>query len=147
MTRVGGDGAHALGTVLVAGALYFAGVFAVGFVLGVVRELWLVPAVGRRAGELLENPLMLVAMVLAARFIVRRSGAPATTAGRLVAGFVALVLLLVAELTVVLSLRGLTVAEYVEGRDPVSGSVYVVMLIVFALMPSLVGRAGGGRPG
>ena len=53
---------------------------------------------------------------------------------------VALSLLLVAELTVVLWLQGLTIGEYVPSRDPVAGSVYIVMLGVFAIMPLLVAR-------
>ena len=40
-----------------------------------------------------------------------------------------------AELGLVLTLRGLTVAEYVAGRDPISGSAYLFSLGVFALAP------------
>jgi hypothetical protein len=36
------------------GALYFAAVFATGFVLGAIRTLWLVPRMGTRAAELIE---------------------------------------------------------------------------------------------
>ena len=49
---------------------------------------------------------------------------------------------MIAELMLVLRLRGLSIAEYVGGRDPVSGTVYPGMLGVFAVMPSLVGRDG-----
>ena len=45
---------------LMAGALYFALVFAAGWVFGPVQELWVVPRLGRTAGLLLEAPLMLV---------------------------------------------------------------------------------------
>ncbi len=55
-------------------------------------------------------------------------------------GFIALGSLLVAELLVVLGLRGLSVSEYVRTRDPVSGIVYLLMLGVFALMPWLISR-------
>lgn len=37
-------------------------------------------------------------------------------------------------------LRGLSVKEYLATRDPVSGTVYYVMLGVFAIMPLLVAR-------
>ena len=60
-------------------------------------------------------------------------------------GGVALALLLIAELTLVLRLRGLSIAEYVASRDPVSGSIYAGMLGVFAVMPILVGRDGSAR--
>jgi hypothetical protein len=48
--------------------------------------------------------------------------------------------LLVAELTVVLWLRGLTIGEYLATRDPVAGTVYIMMLGVVAIMPLLVAR-------
>jgi hypothetical protein len=57
---------------LKAAALYFTLVFGTGFVLGPVRVLWAVPRFGIRAAELMEAPLMLMAMVLAARWTVRR---------------------------------------------------------------------------
>ena len=51
--------------VLKASALYFAGVFAAGFVLGAIRTLWAVPALGARAAELIEAPIMLLVVALA----------------------------------------------------------------------------------
>jgi len=58
----------------------------------------------------------------------------------LYSGLVALILLLFMEFSVVLGLQGLSIREYLAGRDPVAGAVYVVMLIVFALMPWLIGK-------
>lgn len=127
---------------LKAGALYFALVFAAGFVLGTIRVPWLVPRVGERIAELVEAPIMLVVMVLAARWVARRLVAPRTPARLLAVGSIALGLLLLAELTLVLGFRGLTLAEYVAGRDPVAGTVYAVMLGLFALMPAIVATKG-----
>src|SRR5262245_56776337 len=70
-----------------AGALYFAVVFETGFVLGPIRVPWVVPRVGIRAAELMEMPVMLVVVVLAARWIVRRF-APAAAIRRLRMGAV-----------------------------------------------------------
>ena len=53
---------------------------------------------------------------------------------------VALALLLIAELTLVLWLRSLTIHEYIASRDPVAGTVYIVMLGAFAIMPILFTR-------
>jgi hypothetical protein len=125
---------------LKAGAAYFGLVFAAGFALGFVRVVWIVPHVGVMWAELMEMPFMLAATVLAARWTVRRFRMPATILPRLTMGLVALGLLVCAELTLVLGLRGLSIAEYAATRDPVSGSVYVAMLVVFALMPLLVAR-------
>ena len=123
-----------------AGALYFAVVFATGFALGVLRVLWLVPRIGERTAELVEAPLMLLASFLWARWTMRRMSVPPIALRRLATGLVALALLLATELTVVLQLRGLTFADYIAGRDPIAGSVYMLDLLLFALMPLLVAR-------
>ncbi len=127
--------------VLRASALYFALAFGAGFLLGLARVLWLVPRVGVRAAELIEMPVMLVVIVFAARWVCRRFGVPRDFASRLGMGLVALALLLAAEFSFVLWLRGLTIGEYIAGRDPVAGAAYAVMLLAFALMPLLVRRA------
>jgi len=123
---------------LKSGALYFALVFGAGFVLGTVRTLWVVPRVGTRTAELLEAPIMLLVTILAVRWIVLRFAVPSTPSARLGMGCIALLLLLVAEFGFMLRLRRLTIREYFANRDPVSGTVYYVMLAVFAVMPLLV---------
>jgi type IV secretory pathway TrbD component len=125
---------------LKAGALYFVLVFGTGFVLGTIRTLWIVPRLGTRMAELMETPFMLAATILAARWIVCRLAVPCVASNRLGMGFVALGLMLVAEFGLVLWLRGLSIKEYLATRDPVSGTVYYVMLGVFAVMPLLVAR-------
>ena len=131
--------------VVVAGLHYFACVFGAGFVLGAIRVPLLVPRLGVRWAELIEMPLMLAVIVFAARWIVRRHRLGPRPAGRVGAGMLALALLLGAEFGLVLQLQGGTLATYVESRDPVSGSVYAAMLIVFALMPLVVARTTDGR--
>jgi hypothetical protein len=128
--------------VLKAGLLYFALVFGVGFVLGPMRVFWLVPHFGERTAELMEMPIMLMIMMVAAQWVVRRLAVPSTWSSRLGMGGFALGLLLAAEWVLVLWLRGLSIGEYVAGRDPVSGTVYLVMLGLFALMPLFVARRG-----
>ena len=124
--------------ILKAGALYFALVFGAGFVLGAIRILWIVPRFGTRIAELMETPIMFGVTILAARWIVRRLAVPPKLSSRLGMGCVGLGLMLVAEFTLVLWLRGLSISEYFATRDPVSGTVYYVMLGVFCIMPLLV---------
>lgn len=126
--------------ILRAGVLYFALVFGAGFVLGPIRILWGVPRFGARMAELMETPIMFVVIIVAARWIVRRLALPSTTTSRLGMGCIAFCLMLVAEFTLVLWLRGLSVSEYLSSRDPVSGTVYYVMLGIFAIMPLLLAR-------
>jgi hypothetical protein len=120
---------------------YFALVFGVGFVLGIVRVLWLAPQLGTQAAELAEAPVMLVVIFFAARWIAKRFAVPASAKMRLSVGLIAFACLLAVEFTVVLWLQGITIRESIANRDPVSGAVYAASLIVFALMPLFVSRS------
>jgi hypothetical protein len=124
--------------VVKAGVLYFALVFAVGFVLGAIRTVWVVPRVGTRTAELMEMPIMLAVTIVAARWIVLRLAVPIMWSARLEMGCMALVLMLIAEFGFVLWLRGLSIREYLATRDPVAGAAYYLLLIVFAIMPRIV---------
>jgi len=130
--------------ILKAGLCYFALVFGAGFVLGTIRVVFIVPRVGVRTAELMETPLMFVATLLAARWVVRRFSLPPRPMTRLGVGFVGLGVLLLLEFTVVLWIQGLTIGEYFESRDAVAGTVYIAMLGLFAIMPLLVTRKQGG---
>jgi hypothetical protein len=123
-----------------AGAIYFALVFGVGFMLGTIRVLWLVPAVGTRTAELLEMPVMLTVIILSARWVVRHFSMPYTASSRLGMGGIALALFLLLDFTVVLWIRGLSLSQYIESFDPVAGTAFFVMLGVFAVMPLFFAR-------
>ena len=126
--------------VLKGGVLYFAAVFAAGFLLGPIRIFWVVPHTGTRMAELLEAPIVLVLALMAARWIVRRCAVPPAWPRRLGMGGIALGLMLVAEFTLVLRLRGMSISQYLASRDPVAGTVYYPTLGVFAVLPMLVRR-------
>jgi hypothetical protein len=126
--------------ILKAGVLYFGLVFGVGFVLGAIRTLWVVPPVGTRMAEIMETSIMLVVTIVTARVVgsaprcavhaLRSTGdglRRASPHGRWEFGFV-------------LWIRGMSIGDYLGTRDPVSGTVYYVMLVVFAAMPLLVAR-------
>lgn len=120
--------------------LYFLIVFGVGFILGPIRVLWLVPRVGERAAELLELPLMLVAIVLAAGWINRRFAEITSPISKLGIGWIAFALMLSAEVILGMTLRGLSLAQIILDRDLLAGTAYYVSLILFALMPWLLSR-------
>jgi hypothetical protein len=127
--------------ILKAGVLYFAIVFGVGFLLGPIRILWAVPRVGARTAEVLEAPIMLVITIVVAWWITRRFAVPRTPSSQLGMGVVALVLMLIAEFGFVLWLRGLSIRDYLAGRNPVAAAVYYVTLLLFGVMPLLVSRS------
>jgi len=121
-----------------ASILYFAMVLGAGFILGVIRVPLLVPRIGERYAELLEMPIMFVVIVFSARHIIKRFKLPRTLAIRLQVGVSALALSVVAELLLAVALQSQSIAQYIASRDPVSGTVYLLLLLVFALMPSLL---------
>ena len=123
-----------------AALVYFCIVFGVGSLLGPIRVLVAVPRLGERMAELLEAPLMLLVIILGANWIVRRFHLPVGLIYRLGTGVIAFMLGLVFEFGLVLALRGLSLREYFESRDPIAASVYYLTLVLFALMPLLVRR-------
>ena len=126
--------------------LYFVIVLGTGFALGVVRVPFLVPRLGERYAELLEMPVMFVVIVLAARYVVRRFKLDPDLRVRLQVGFSALALSVAAELLLATVLQSQSLAQYIASRDPVSGSVYLLLLLVFALMPALLTHVGVPHP-
>lgn len=128
---------------LQAAGLYFLLVFSAGFMLGTVRVLFIVPAIGERAAELLEMPLMLLVVAMAARFIAGKfAGSIHGTPQWLHVGAIAFACMLTADVGVGVALRGMTVWQALVERDPVSGTAYYLALAFLALAPSLFARTG-----
>ena len=94
--------------VLKAGVVYFLVMFGVGWILGPIRELWAVPRFGRLTGVLLEAVIMLAAMAVSARWVIRRFHVKPTFGSTISIGLVALGILVPAELAGVVWLRGLS---------------------------------------
>ena len=125
---------------LQAALAYFAVVFAARFLLGVFRQVWAVPRVGVTGGALIEAPLLLAVMYLAAAWAVKREHVPAAARYRLSLGAVALTLQLIAEWAVALSIRQQSLTEYVGSRGLIGGLIYVLVLLVYLLLPFWLGR-------
>jgi len=119
---------------------YFAIVLGTGFVLGTIRVPFLVPRLGERYAELLEMPFMFIVIVFAADYVIRRFSLPSSSSIRLSVGFSALALVVIAELLLVAVFQDVSVNRYIASRDPVSGSVYLFVLLLFALMPYILTR-------
>jgi hypothetical protein len=125
---------------LKAGLLYFALVFAAGWVLGPIRELAVVPRFGRTVGVLLEAPLILGVSAWAARWVIRRLAVGFQYKPRFWMGMVALGLLLIAETLGSVLLRGMTLGEYAKNFASASGVIALLSFALFAIMPLLVAR-------
>jgi hypothetical protein len=133
-------------TVRIAGgaAVYFLIVFGVGFVLGPIRALWLEPMIGPAAATLCEAPFLLAAMLSAAVLVPARIGVPLDTRSLLRLGFIALEILLVADISVGTAIRGMTWAEQAAYYATPAGLMYAALLAVFTLLPALI-NTGNAR--
>lgn len=128
-----------------AGVLYVGLVFGAGFLLGVVRVTFLVPRFGERIAELAEMPLMFVVIHFAAKFITQRFISRIRGGGWIVVGGVGLFLLLLFELGLAGVLQDRPLSEYIKSWNPVSGTVYLVMLALFAVWPALQAKNAASR--
>ena len=129
-----------------AGLIYFVLVFAVGWILGPIRELWVVPQFGSLTGTLLEAIIMLIAMIVSASWVIRRFNPPQTLGSTISMGLVAFGILVPAEIAGVLWVRGLSVQEYLASFVTAPGAISLVMFVLFAVIPTLVllfTRVGG----
>lgn len=123
-----------------AGLLYFAVVFGAGFVLGFFRVVFVVPKIGVRWAELIEVPMMITISYFVARWLIGRLQIPYRLPDRVCIGIIALFLLISAELGLVFWLQKLTLGEYVASRDPISGTAYLISLLLFGIFPLIVRR-------
>ena len=123
---------------LKAGVTYFLLLFATGWVLGPIRELWAVPHFGRMAAMLSEAFIMLVAMIVAARWVIRRFHVSRTLPATISMGIVAIGLLLPAEIAGVAWVRGLSLREYLASFVTAPGVISLLMFLVFGAMPTLL---------
>jgi hypothetical protein len=123
-----------------ASCLYFGLVFGAGFLFGAVRVPLLVPRLGVRVAELLEMPLMLLVVIIAARHVVRRFDLFLATGECVGIGLSALALMIGAELCLAALMQGRPLAQYIAGRDPVSGGAYLALLCLYAAMPWVIAR-------
>jgi len=118
-----------------AAAIYFALVFAVGLLLGPPRVIWLEPWLGKAFAVLLEAPLLVGAMWLAARAAPAWARVEGGWMSYLAVGVLALVLQQVADLAVGFGFRAMTLADQLAYFATPAGIIYGVTLVIFALMP------------
>ena len=118
-----------------AGAAYFVAVFALGFVLGTVRVLWLAPAFGASWATALELPVMIAASWLLCGGALRRWQVPARIGARLAMGALAFLLLMLAEVTLGVGAFDRTFAEQVHEMTSGPGLAGLLAQVGYAAFP------------
>lgn len=122
---------------------YFGIVFSFGFIFGVMRVLLVVPYLGEQLAEILEAPIMIAVSYLTARYtlhLMRVANVNATALTTISIGFLALLYLLVTELTLVLWVRNIELAGYLYSKYSPAGVAYLIALVLFAVFPYVVFR-------
>ncbi len=117
--------------------VYFGMVYALGFLLGSLRELLIAPRFGGFWPRVIEMPMMLAASWFAAFWVVNRYGI-AARADRLVMGLTAFALLMLGEVLVGIGLMGRTPGQHLAGYATVQGGLTLLAQSAFAAFPLLV---------
>jgi hypothetical protein len=130
-----------------AGIVYFAVVFAAGFVLGVFRVLVLLPRISEMTAVLLEIPVMLTIAWFVCRKVIARFAVAQILMDRLAMGLLALVLTLVAEAGISLFLAGRTASEHFDLYRLPHVQIGLAAQLVTALYPAFQSSRSSSRPG
>jgi hypothetical protein len=123
-----------------AGILYFAVVFAAGFVLGTARVVLLAPRLGELLATLVELPFMLGISWLACGKLIARFQIPPRTEPRLTMGAVAFALLMLAEVLLSALLFKRSLNELAQGLLTPQGMLGFAGQVLFALIPLVNGK-------
>jgi hypothetical protein len=124
-----------------AGAEYFAAVFAAGFLMGTVRTMAIAPRIGELYAVVAEIPLMLLFSWVACKFVMERYPQIKSVRSALAAGGFALVLLLVAEALLSIGLTGLSLSQHAALYRELPAQIGLLGQILFALLPFMRTRA------
>lgn len=127
---------------LIAATFYFLVLFALGFVLGTIRVLFVAPKLGVLSATLLEVPLMLTAAFFVCQWAIRRWQLPPGLSGRGAMVLWFLVLLALFETLVGVALFGRTLAGTWAGLATPAGLIGLTAQIIAALLPMFIGRSG-----
>lgn len=118
---------------------YLAGIFALGFVLGTVRTLWLAPLIGPVAAVACELPLLLLASWWWATCLLRRYRL-GSRGQALVMGGIAFALLMLGELALAVTMGGQSARHWLAALGEPAGALGLAGQIAFALIPALIWR-------
>ena len=120
-----------------AGVAYAVTVFAIGFVLGTVRVLLLVPHVGSTIAVSVESPIILIASWYVSRIWMARLAVGVEIRPCILVGAVAFVTLMILEVALSVSVFHRSMGEYLADLRSPAGAIGFAAQICFASFPLL----------
>jgi len=123
-----------------AGSAYAVVVYLIGFALGAVRVLVLVPRLGATVSVLLESPLILSASWLICKATVKRFEVPEQIAARVLMGAIALAVLMGWEFAVFVFVFAKSYSAFLPSLSTVPGAIGLAAQLAFATFPALQAR-------
>lgn len=126
---------------LIAASAYFLALFALGFILGTIRVIFVAPRVGEFAATMAEVPVMLAAAFFICRWAIRRWQVSPAIGGRVAMVPWFLALLFAFEALLGATLFGRSVAEQWAAMSTPAGLVGISAQIIAALLPLFVGKS------
>lgn len=133
--RIGRFYGNPMGNAIRAGFLYFVAVFGIGFLLGTIRVLVLIPRLGELVSTVIELPIILGAAWLVSAWLTARFHVPSTWHVRLTMGGIAFGLLMVAELALSVWLFDSTAQEHFAAYLSLPQAIGLAGQVAFALIP------------
>ena len=121
--------------ILKSGFLYFLGIFALGFVLGTIRTLVLVPRIGALSGVLLEIPVMLTASWFFSIRLITRYSVPKDLKSLLCFGQWGFFLLIITETLFAVYVFGQSWSVYLDGLQTLPGFLGLTAQFIFGIIP------------
>jgi hypothetical protein len=121
--------------VLRAGGLYFTIIFVIGFALGTIRVLLLVPRLGAVTSELIELPIILTAAWILCDRLITHLQVSRHWWARLSMGAMAFTLLMIAEAVLSVGLFGNSITDHLASYRSLYGGLGLLGQVIFATFP------------
>jgi predicted MPP superfamily phosphohydrolase len=125
---------------LIAATAYFLAVFALGFVLGTIRVIFIMPRFGELIATLAELPVMLMASYHICLWALNHWGVPPRGAIRWTMVPIFLVFLFTFEILFGLALFGRALSEQLAALATLAGALGLLAQVIAALLPVFVGK-------
>ncbi len=127
-------------SILIAGIFYFTGIFLLGFILGTIRTVYIIPYSSELIGVLLEIPIMLTLAWFFSIKLIKRYALPTTEMSLFLFGETAFVLLMITEVLFSVYIFNLSLNTYLYNLKTLPGFIGLFGQIIFGLIPSIQSR-------